>query len=167
MSVLWAYTDLFNRPFSRISQPSIGWTHFRKSLFWRILLDFVDKLHHFLTLTKIKCYLKPYTCFCQRLKLNCASLAKYLSMQRVLRTDIVETNRGEYYVADIYFNSYVLRCCVPTGAMTSSFLRYLNYKEGRTTVGRTLLDEWSAHRKDLYLTAHSAYKRKMSMIWRI
>jgi len=30
------------------------------------------------------------------------------------------------------------------------------------TLGRTLLDEWSARRRDLYLTTHSTYKKQTS-----
>jgi len=33
----------------------------------------------------------------------------------------------------------------------------------RTTVGRTPLDEWSARRRDLYLTIHNIHKRQTSM----
>ena len=33
----------------------------------------------------------------------------------------------------------------------------------RTTVGRTPLDEWSAHRRDLYLTTHNTHNRQTSM----
>ena len=33
----------------------------------------------------------------------------------------------------------------------------------RTTVGRTPLDEWSARRRDLYLTTHSNHNRQTSM----
>ena len=32
-----------------------------------------------------------------------------------------------------------------------------------TTVGRTPLDEWSARRRDLYLTTHNTYNRQTSM----
>jgi len=45
--------------------------------------------------------------------------------------------------------------CVPTLAMASSFLMFLDYTEWRTTVGRTPLDEWSARRKDPYLTTNN------------
>jgi len=31
-----------------------------------------------------------------------------------------------------------------------------------TTLGRTPLDEWSARRRDLYLTTHNTHKRKTS-----
>ena len=37
-------------------------------------------------------------------------------------------------------------------AMASSFLRFLDDTQRRITVGRTHLDEWSARRRDLYLT---------------
>ena len=40
----------------------------------------------------------------------------------------------------------------PQWARVSSLSRFLDYKRRRTTVGRTLLDEWSARRTDLYLT---------------
>jgi hypothetical protein len=33
----------------------------------------------------------------------------------------------------------------------------------RTAVGRTLLDEWSARRRDLYLTTHNTHNRQTSM----
>ena len=38
--------------------------------------------------------------------------------------------------------------CGPTRAMVSSFLRFLDHTQRRTTVGRTPLDEWSARRRD-------------------
>ena len=33
----------------------------------------------------------------------------------------------------------------------------------RSTVGRTPLDEWSACRRDLYLTTHDTHNRQISM----
>jgi hypothetical protein len=36
--------------------------------------------------------------------------------------------------------------------LASSFLRFRDHTQGRTTVGRTPLDEGSARRRDLYLT---------------
>ena len=48
-------------------------------------------------------------------------------------------------------------------AMASSFSRFLDHTQRRTTVGRTPLDEWSARRKDLYLTTHNTLKRRMSV----
>jgi len=47
--------------------------------------------------------------------------------------------------------------------MTSSFTRFLDHTQRRTTVGRTPLDEWSALRKDLYLTTHNTHNRQTSM----
>ena len=34
----------------------------------------------------------------------------------------------------------------------------------RTTAGRTPLDEWSAHHRDLYLTIHNIHNRQTSML---
>ena len=45
----------------------------------------------------------------------------------------------------------------------ASFLRFLDHSQRRITVGRTPLDEWSAHRRDLYLTTHSTHNRRTSM----
>ena len=51
-----------------------------------------------------------------------------------------------------------LRRCDPTRAMASSFLRFLDHAQRRITVGRTLLDEWSVRRRDLYLTTLTTNK---------
>jgi hypothetical protein len=45
--------------------------------------------------------------------------------------------------------------CDPTRIMASSFLRFLDHTQQRTTVGRTPVDEWSARRRILYLTIHN------------
>jgi len=47
--------------------------------------------------------------------------------------------------------------------MAFSFTRFLDNTQRRTTVGRTPLDEWSAHRRDLYLTTHNTPNRQASM----
>ena len=51
----------------------------------------------------------------------------------------------------------------PTRARASPFLGFLDHTKRRTTVSRTPLDEWSAHRRHLYLTTHNTYKRQTSM----
>jgi len=40
---------------------------------------------------------------------------------------------------------------------------FLNHTRQCTTVVRTPLDEWSAQRRDLYLTTHDAHNRQISM----
>ena len=52
--------------------------------------------------------------------------------------------------------------CSPTWAM-ASFLRFLDHTQRHTTVGRTPLDEWSARRRDLYLTTPNTHNRQTSM----
>jgi hypothetical protein len=52
----------------------------------------------------------------------------------------------------------------PQWAGASPFTRFLDHTQRRTTVGRTPLDEWSAHRKDLYLTKHNTHNRQTSML---
>ena len=48
----------------------------------------------------------------------------------------------------------------PQWARASSFLRFLDHTQRHITVGRTPLDEWSARRRDLYLTTHNTHKRQ-------
>ena len=47
--------------------------------------------------------------------------------------------------------------------MERLFLMFLDHKQRRSTVGRTSLDEWSARRRDLYLTTHYTHNRQISM----
>ena len=47
--------------------------------------------------------------------------------------------------------------------MERLFLIFLDHTQGRSTVGRTPLDEWSARRRDLYLTTHDTHNRQISM----
>ena len=58
---------------------------------------------------------------------------------------------------------FLLWRCDPTRVMGSSFLKFLDHTQRRTTVGRTPLDEWSARRRDLYLTTHNIHNRQTSM----
>jgi len=50
----------------------------------------------------------------------------------------------------------------PQWARASSFTRFLDHTQRRTTVGRTPLDKWSTHRRDLYLPTHNTHKRLTS-----
>ena len=40
---------------------------------------------------------------------------------------------------------------------------FLDHTRRRSTVGRTRLDEWSARRRDLYLTTHDIHNRQISV----
>ena len=48
-------------------------------------------------------------------------------------------------------------------ARASSFTRFLDHTQRCNTVGRIPLDEWSARRRDLYLTTHNIHSRETSM----
>jgi len=58
---------------------------------------------------------------------------------------------------------FVFGATAPQWAMASSFTRFLDHTQWRTTVGRTPLDEGSARRRDLYLTTHNTHNRQTSM----
>jgi len=51
----------------------------------------------------------------------------------------------------------------PTRARGYSFTRFLDHTQRSTKVGRNPLDEWSACRRELYLTKHNTHKRQTSM----
>ena len=52
----------------------------------------------------------------------------------------------------------------PQWARATSFTRFLDHTQRRTTVGSTPLDEWSARRRDLYITIHNTHNRQTSML---
>ena len=54
--------------------------------------------------------------------------------------------------------------CDPTRVMASSFLRFLDHTQRRTTVGGTPLDEFSSCRRDLYLTTHNTNNGQTFML---
>jgi hypothetical protein len=69
---------------------------------------------------------------------------------------------NEWVSTSIYFICRLfLWRCYPTRVMASSFLRFLDHTQRRTTVGRPPLDEWSARRRDLYLTTQHSQKTSM------
>ena len=55
------------------------------------------------------------------------------------------------------------RCDSPQRARASSFTRFLDHTQRRTTVGRTPLDEWSARHRDLYFTTDNTHNRQTAM----
>ena len=58
---------------------------------------------------------------------------------------------------------FFMWCCDQTRVMASSFLRFLDHTQRRTTVGRIPLDEWSARRRDFCLTTHNTDNKQTSM----
>ena len=58
---------------------------------------------------------------------------------------------------------FVFGATAPQWTRASSFTRFLDHTQRRTAVGRNPLDEWSARRRDLYLTTHNTHNRQTSM----
>ena len=68
---------------------------------------------------------------------------------------IPKINSFVHYFTSAHFIFLSWRCS-PTRATASSFLiTSLDHTQWRITVCRTPLDEWSARRRDLYLTTHN------------
>jgi hypothetical protein len=55
----------------------------------------------------------------------------------------------------------------PQWATASSFTRFLDHTQPRTTFGRTPLVDWLDRRRDLYLTKHTTHHRQTSLspVW--
>ena len=69
-----------------------------------------------------------------------------------------------YHSIGIFF---FLWRCDPTRIMATSFLRFLDHTQRRTTAGRTPLDEWSARRRDLYLITQHSQQTNIHALGRI
>jgi len=67
------------------------------------------------------------------------------------------------YCCVCFWYVFVFWCETPQWAMASSFTRFLDHTQRRTAVGRTPLYEWSARRRDLYLTTNNIPNRQTSM----
>jgi hypothetical protein len=81
-----------------------------------------------------------------------------LENQNLLMHNLEECN-----TAGVHVRFFLLWRCDPTRVMTSSFLKFLDHTQQRTTVGRIPLDEWSARSRDFYLTTHNTHNRKIYM----
>jgi hypothetical protein len=75
------------------------------------------------------------------------------------------THKYIYIYVYIFSLSLSLWLCDPTRVMASSFFRFLDHTQRRITVGRTPLDEWSARRRDLYLTTHNTQNKHPCPRW--
>ena len=75
----------------------------------------------------------------------------------------MQYNRAFVYKYQQLYFFFPLWRCGPTRAMASSFLRFLDHTQRRSTVGRTPLDAWSARRRDIYVTTHNTHNRQTSM----
>jgi hypothetical protein len=69
----------------------------------------------------------------------------------------------QYNILHIYY--FFLWLFDSSRVMASSILMFLNHTQRRTTVGRTLLDKWSARRRDLYLTTHNIHNKHPCDQW--
>ena len=66
-------------------------------------------------------------------------------------------------VATDNYHNFFCGAATQRGSWPIDSWGFLDHTQRRTTVGRTPLDEWSARRRDFYLTAHNTYNRQTSM----
>jgi hypothetical protein len=70
---------------------------------------------------------------------------------------------AQYKWTDTHFLFACFWSDSPQWARVSSFTKFLDRAQRRTTVGRTPLDKWSSRRRDLYLATHNTHNRQTSM----
>jgi len=63
----------------------------------------------------------------------------------------------------IYIYIYIFRHITAFSGPGPSLYRDFNITRRHTTLSRTSLDEWSARRRDLYLTKHNTHNRQTSI----
>ena len=88
---------------------------------------------------------------------------KETECKRTINTCSAQNAYNDFDSSKHYYTPFFLWRCDPTRVMASSFLRFLDHTQRRSTVGRTPLDEWSARRRKLYLTTHNTHNRQTSM----
>jgi hypothetical protein len=71
---------------------------------------------------------------------NTHHVSKATTMKQRLHFSNYKTFQVYYYYYYYYYKFFMWRCD-PTRVMVSSFLRFLDHTQRRTTVGRTPLDE--------------------------
>jgi hypothetical protein len=108
----------------------------------------------------------------------CTFILSLIFNMRILKTEFFKDMKlchlfsyrplvGQLFV--VCFPGLTTHCgCIFTArqrALTSSFSRFLDHTQRRATIGRTLLDEWSIRRRDLYLTTHNTHNRHPCPRW--
>ena len=107
-------------------------------------------------------------CVVSYLCLLCISVlyfvCKYVSVMNTCDSWIVKFAVDMMPVNSIVRSWFLtLRRLMPYIYMEHPFLMFLDHTQRRRTVGSIPLDEWSARRRDLYLTTHDTHNRQIPM----
>ena len=78
----------------------------------------------------------------------------YLQTTSIFRESVIKI----HLIFTLIF--YLAQQPPPPWATASSFTRFLDHTQRRTTVSRTYVEEWSARRRDLHLTTHNTHNRQ-------
>jgi len=90
-------------------------------------------------------------------------LERYFCRSNNLSTYVYNNSSSSAKRTVDFVDIFLLWRCGPTLAMASSFLRFLDHKQRRTTFGITPLDERSAHRTDFNPTTHNTHNKQISL----
>jgi hypothetical protein len=77
-------------------------------------------------------------------------------------TTIFPKNKNQTTIVTAHFSNFSNGATAPTGPGPPHY-RGFTITFRHTALGRTPLHEWSARRRDLYLTTHNTHKRQTSM----
>ena len=146
---------------SKLTRPDISGVKSNESI------RFMEHSLNFIRLPGEKDYSKQKhnrSCWLSHIRIY--SYSEFNKCHRPIKTYIMELhsvsvlNIFQLRLAIIMF-VFVARA--PRGVMASSFTRFLDHTQRRTTVGWTPLDKWSARRRDLYLTTNNTHNRQSPM----
>ena len=93
----------------------------------------------------------------------------FVSLYRLLKYSLVDRCGFVWQfvrLVDCSVGLFVFGAAAPSGPGPPHSRRFLDHTQWRTTVGRTPLDEWSARRRDLYLTTHKTHNRHTQWLGR-
>jgi hypothetical protein len=97
---------------------------------------------------------------------NSTDFAQYLWSQPTIEWAMqIFTFYADKILCIINYALFILCCAAATqrGSWPPRSWGFLDLTQRLNTVGRTPLDEWSARRRDLYLTTHNTHDRQISM----
>ena len=99
---------------------------------------------------------------CNGFTLYCTSALWHAWMRIVSDTRYCINQNIKIYIS-IYIFFFCCGAATQSGPWPPHSWGFLDHTQRRTTFGRTPLDEWSARRRDLYLTTHNIHNRQTSM----
>jgi hypothetical protein len=137
------------------------------SLVWYIPAGLLVSFWFLQTPVPGECWLRPYFPICTGTpakSMSHLSLCILLALQQVTCAVLHElTSSSTPGLTNVRFTVACSGASAQRVTGPPHSLRFVDHTQWHTTVGRTPLDEWSARRRDLYLTTHRTWVRQTSV----